>query len=253
MIRRSDGEVHFKLHSGKAIFKESEVLRIVRGQSATQIYQRRRAELAFTDVAGHYKLAQWCKVQGLRKQMIAELNRVTEIEPDHRGARNLLGQLKVGKRWLPKRQAMRALGYIWHRHKWHRPESLTKAQREQAIKRRVGQFTGKVEGLLKLVASPKDLVRLRARDSLLAFARDEGLPQLAEVAGRLYRQYSGYWMSRRKVVTEIRLGFTSVGNPMRTLTLNLGGTSSLPVTIQLPQVSSISAKTTTILPGNSPR
>ena len=253
LIERKDGLVRFQTKIGRVGFKEADVVRIVLSKSAQQVYEQRKRELSPMDLSGHFRLAQWCKSKGLQRQMRVCLEQVVEHQADHAGARRLMGQIKVGKRWLPRRQGMRALGYIWHHDKWCRPDQLTQLQREQAAVRRRSEFKQRVGSLLARITRSDEKARIKARDELIAFARNEGVHQLVEVAGQVYREYTSYWAARRKVVTEIQLGFTQVRQPMRTLALNLGGTSTLPVTIQLPQVTSISAKTAAILPGGSSR
>ncbi|MHC4404488.1 MAG: polymorphic toxin-type HINT domain-containing protein, partial [Planctomycetota bacterium] len=62
-------------------------------------YRRVRADYPDT-VEGHLALAQWCVGKRLHEQARAHLNRVIRLEPNHVGARSLLGHRRIGDQWL---------------------------------------------------------------------------------------------------------------------------------------------------------
>jgi HEAT repeat protein len=47
-----------------------------------------------------FELAQWCGQNGLPAKARAYYNQVIKLDKDHEGARNALGQVKVGERWV---------------------------------------------------------------------------------------------------------------------------------------------------------
>lgn len=248
VLSREKGVIVFQTRGGgRATFQESQVDHVVPGKTAEDDYAERAAKLAFTDVKGHFELAGWCKQQGLLREMRAELDLVLAAEPDHALARALLGQVKVGTRWLPRDEAMKAQGYVQHKGQWLKPEQVLEAKRLEAHQARVAKLQAEVNRLWKKMAGPSDKARTEARDELVALAKVEQFPQLAEAAGKMYEQVQGYWVERRRVVLEVRAQSSSIGQ-LRRLQTGLG--TGLPVTIELPEVRYISVGTTVVLPGD---
>lgn len=248
VLRREKGRIHVRIASGTTIVREADVSRIERSLAPIEAYAERAKGLAFTDVAAHYALATWCRNRGLKKQMRKHLELVVAAEPDHAGARKLLDHMKVGKRWFPRYRAMLELGYVQWKGTWVRPDQLTRIQRDAAARARQARVKAQIDALMKRLAGADDAARDAARDGLVALAQLEAMPQLAEVAGQAYDGYSGYWAERRRVMTDIRADIATIQQPMRELTLFLGGTSTLPINLQLPAVTHTSVNTTTAIP-----
>lgn len=76
------------------------VARIEKKQSPWQRYSAKRKACPNT-AEGHYKLAEWCDRQGLGGERLDELEKALELDPDHVGARRLLGYIRDDKgKWI---------------------------------------------------------------------------------------------------------------------------------------------------------
>ncbi len=92
---------------------------------ASQEFAERRAKIAaMTDAApqeqarAHYLLGVWAKENGLTKEADAAFARAVEIEPDHAAARQALGHVRSGERWLTQAEAMEAKGMVLRDGRW---------------------------------------------------------------------------------------------------------------------------------------
>jgi len=93
-------KVEIKMSFGSATVPKEDVESIEPVKGATTEYQEKSAALAADDAEGHFQLARWCQERGLKEEARAELLKVVAINPDHAGARALLGQVKVGDQWV---------------------------------------------------------------------------------------------------------------------------------------------------------
>ncbi len=69
-------------------------------------------------VEGHWKMAEWCRENGLSKKREHHLNEIVKREPDHEKARYGLGYRKIKKRWIKADEYMRNRGYVRHQGAW---------------------------------------------------------------------------------------------------------------------------------------
>jgi hypothetical protein len=82
-IRRSVGETWV---SGEKVLKLC--------QSREEAYQFLRSRANLTDPDERLRLAQWCQVQGLREQALAEVKAAVELRPNHAESKRLLRTLE---------------------------------------------------------------------------------------------------------------------------------------------------------------
>jgi hypothetical protein len=141
----------------------------------------------------HYLLGVWAKEKGLDAEARTAFTQAVELESDHAGARQELGHVQSGERWLTLPEAMEAKGMVLRDGRWILQEEadildLPAKQREL---RREGQ--AKVRKLLDTYAAGGDRAKKIARESLdtiedehkvepMAFAlrsRDEDVRTLA--------------------------------------------------------------------------
>lgn len=66
---------------------------------------RRRRTAAEPSVVGQLALADWCRAQRLPAQERAHLAAVVDLDPDHAAARQRLGDIREGDRWVPAEEA----------------------------------------------------------------------------------------------------------------------------------------------------
>ena len=64
------------------------------------IYRQKAPAVAPKDAEGHYRLALWCKKNGLKDEMNAELQRALAANPNHEGANLALGMVSYNGIWV---------------------------------------------------------------------------------------------------------------------------------------------------------
>ncbi|MBI5361252.1 MAG: DUF1570 domain-containing protein [Planctomycetes bacterium] len=69
------------------------------------LYKEKLQALGPKDVDGHYNLALWCRDQGLMIEMRARLRWAVRLKPEHKNARELLGDIKENGIWFSKETA----------------------------------------------------------------------------------------------------------------------------------------------------
>lgn len=178
--------------------------------------------------ADHYRLALWCDQRGHTERMAEQARLVIVNDPDHAGARAMLGHAWTGARWLPSN-----------------PVELQEYVRDLQV--RVN------DGFQQLV-SPDPKKRAQANTALLLIAKHERIPEVEAQATRLFAEADAFYrsLSRRAAVAsrprgvlELRLTNSKLkGIRDRTVGTGNGG----PVTLQLPELQSTSIKTTTVVP-----
>jgi len=72
---------------------------IEKAESVFDTYAKTRKGIKDKDAPGLFKLAQWCKDNGLREELHGTLCKVIEADPDHSAARRLLGHVRKGEGW----------------------------------------------------------------------------------------------------------------------------------------------------------
>lgn len=93
IVRATETEVTIKLRHGTITVQRSEVQSIERKLTPEQEYRKRLAALEMEDVAGHYKLAEFCLAQGLTTDAIRELRRILNVDPHYAPAKAKLRQI----------------------------------------------------------------------------------------------------------------------------------------------------------------
>lgn len=108
LVSESPTEVVFEVRGiGEQTFKRADVLKIERGETVLDEYDRRRAAIEEGDADAWFELGMWCREKGLRKEANASFEEAIAIDPEHEEARKALGYVRVGDQWLSPREAKR--------------------------------------------------------------------------------------------------------------------------------------------------
>ncbi|NRA95066.1 MAG: hypothetical protein HRU14_02540 [Planctomycetes bacterium] len=227
----------------------------VHGQHEPDPYAKARAEyrvriskVATDDVPGLLAVATWCREAKLYGEMRKVAKKVVGIRPDHAQARTLLGEMKVSGRWLKKTPAMKELGYVRYKNRWHTLDQYARLKADEGQLKRTLRIQREVDRLVRRMASRSDTLRDRARDDLVSFARQEELGPLIPKARALHAELARYWARVRAHETatvEVRLQKAELVR-LRSFTTSLG--TGQPVTLELPEVKRISLGTTVLVP-----
>lgn len=88
-------------YEGKVIrVKESDVVLSTK-QPARNEYFRRLKRLKKDDAAGHYELARWARLQGMKVEAKKHFIQVLKMDPFHEGSGKALGYVQKNGRWVP--------------------------------------------------------------------------------------------------------------------------------------------------------
>ena len=214
-------------------------------KAALTQYRQRASALTPDDTAKRYELATWCFEQKLRSTGRRELVKVIKADPEHVGARILLGHKMINGRWLTANQAHKALGHVRYKGSRYEPQNAARLAAFDKERKRIKNLQREVNRLVRRLASSSEKRRVKARDGLLTIARKENLPHVARAARIGYVRYKKWWAAYRSAIVEIRATqATLVGLRPRQLSLGTGA----PVTIELPELKKVSIGTTVGVP-----
>jgi hypothetical protein len=128
-----------------------------------------RAEAAkYKDTAeDQFKLAQWCLDARLKKQATEHLRRVLALEPDHYGAREKLGYVKVNGKWMTLDESKAAQGLVKDsKGRWVLPQQREEAAKKEAAKKLRAEFFTRVRAWSRLLRSEVAVKADAARSNL---------------------------------------------------------------------------------------
>jgi len=115
-VTERDGRVEIALDGRTRTIDRGRIREIRKGESPHEEFSRRAGALG-DDAAGWYRLALWARENRVARMQEA-LQRVVEIDPDHRAARRELGYEWVGGEWLTDDDARRKKGFVLAGGKW---------------------------------------------------------------------------------------------------------------------------------------
>ncbi len=132
VVERDDASITVDVGPGRVTFPMRLVAEVQEGRSALAAYRQRAARLAPTDTEGWLELARWAGNGRLETQAREAFEHVLLLDPNHREARQALGQVRLGDRWVSRAESLRARGYVLHRGAWVTREERTAVLRERA-------------------------------------------------------------------------------------------------------------------------
>ncbi|MBE7462167.1 MAG: hypothetical protein HS116_01625 [Planctomycetes bacterium] len=139
-VVEKDDSVVVHLGYGSIVVKRDQIERIVKKETPLDTYHERASELAKAHCGeapdrpaaarAWFELAGWCGQQNLPRQREEALARVLSFDSGHEAARQALGYLKVGDRWVTGDERHEALGLVKHQGQWVTPEARDEAVRK---------------------------------------------------------------------------------------------------------------------------
>lgn len=126
---------------------------------------------------GHWALAEWCrekKLADLRKQ---HLERIVELDPNHRQARALLGYNQIAGQWKTREEHMAAVGKVLHKGEWLYPQEIEINERKTEANRLRLEWIANLKRWKEWLGGPKDST---ARSYIAAIADPAALPALQQ-------------------------------------------------------------------------
>jgi hypothetical protein len=100
-----------------------QVVDVTRHTQAELEYDKKAPATSDTAIA-QWELAEWCRQSGLPNQRKVHLQRVIELDSNHRKARAALGYVFQDGQWTTQAAIRRADGYELYRGKWRTPQEI---------------------------------------------------------------------------------------------------------------------------------
>ena len=125
-------EYSLQTPDGKKVIIPADKLKNSRAASDNEVeYVKRRAAAPDT-VEGQWELAEWCRENFFLSDRKTHLNRIIELQPDHRDARAALGYSLVDGKWMTQDEIQKSRGYQYYKGRWRTEqqiESLKKTEK----------------------------------------------------------------------------------------------------------------------------
>jgi len=136
------------------------------GESAEADYNKRAAALENQNGEAHYRLALWCKENGLAAYALRHQRAVVTLDPDHRAARRALGYEQVRGRWVKGKDAMRAKGFKEHDGRWVTAEEYALLAKDEIAAKKARDARKIADEALKHAWNRDPAVRARAMGAI---------------------------------------------------------------------------------------
>jgi hypothetical protein len=134
------------------VLDASQVREAIVQEAAQTEYDRLAATCPHT-VDGQWRLAEWCREQGLRKHRTACLRRILHLDPDHAAARHALGYSQVRGQWVTRQEIQQQRGYQLHDGRWRLPQDIALIEQSEEAERAGKQWLVQLRRWRELLAT----------------------------------------------------------------------------------------------------
>jgi hypothetical protein len=145
-------------HGARIKLAKTQVRSATRQNSAELTYEQLAPRHADT-VEEQWKLAEWCRENGLDEIRQHHLQRIIELAPNHAGARRGLGYSQVRGQWVTKDEHLTRQGYQLYRGRWRSPQEI------QTFKEREHNERAEKKWIVRLKHLREDLATDKAAES----------------------------------------------------------------------------------------
>jgi hypothetical protein len=118
--------------AGRVTLEKSQVKEVITQSPEEREYKKIRFTFPDT-VEAQWKVAEWCREKGLSQQRTDHLERVIELDPDHKQARAALGYSHLEGRWVRREEVMQERGYVRHKGKWMLPQDVEIQEQKRKV------------------------------------------------------------------------------------------------------------------------
>ncbi len=204
LVLKSGGKIHGDWLNPDQSPRKSYLFRVaaggqltIAGEQVDRVLQLTLAEQRYAKflpnmpdtIEGQWKMAQWCKKNGLEKQRQTHLEAILKADPEHVEARRGLGFSRRDDRWIKTDEYMREQGFVRYRGSWRLPLDVQREQQKKSVEEvekkwrhdlkiwrgQIGKRRG--AGALERISSVRDPFAAPAMAYLLD---NESNPQLKE-------------------------------------------------------------------------
>ncbi len=237
--------------TGLSTISKDQVLMYERKECILNKYYEAAAKVKADDVEGHFALALLCKEGKWTSKMRFELNKVIELNPDHERARAELGHVKYEGKWMTRDEMYQAKGYVKFEGQWVSHDYMKQVDEWKKNILAIEKREQKINKLLWNMAARSAKVREKALADFIVAAKEAGMGNAQAVGKEVEGFYADAWerimeIERQNVVAEVWVADARIVN-VRNMDI-AQGSEPFPVIMQLPAISIMSAKTTTIIP-----
>ena len=163
---------------------EKQVRRFVPTSDARRAYETLLPRMP-DDAEGNWKMAQWCRDQGLTDEREFHLHETLRYDDNHREARLALGYTTLDGEWVQTDEWNRRHGYVYHQGKWMTPqevEALSVAQRVDDLQ---SDWKPKLNRLRSVIVRNRDAQDVR---NAIADVRAIKDPLAGQALARMYEE-----------------------------------------------------------------
>jgi len=121
----ADGAIWVEVDGGEVGIERDTIVSIVAAKTPDVEMKERRAALGPKDTAGWWEFSQWATKKELNGAAESAARTVIKLDPDHAGARELLGYEKVKGSWLKGEDIYLAQGLVQFERRWVTPDEAT--------------------------------------------------------------------------------------------------------------------------------
>ncbi|MBS3733998.1 MAG: hypothetical protein KGY99_03630 [Phycisphaerae bacterium] len=98
-VTEESDTVTIKMDYGRMTFPKDQVEKVILAETPQQTLERKLAKVAARNAAGLYDVGVWARQEGLEDEAAALFTEVVALDPDHAGAREALGQVRIDGTW----------------------------------------------------------------------------------------------------------------------------------------------------------
>jgi tetratricopeptide (TPR) repeat protein len=229
----------------------SQVKSITEGRTVWDDYDEKVRAADLKDAKAQLELGDWCKQKGLTSEGRKHWKKAIEIDPDQADARARLGYIRYEDRWLTNDEYYKARGFVNRGGEWIPEDEARRRDADKLQKAAFDKHVKTIRSSLTKLSSMKRKTRAEGKLELQKYAESIGDTRLGSFATEVATYMNSYWKSYREALAlvEVRATMATLKRPIPTITTSLGAFTT-PVTIQLPEVSVVSVKTTVLVPAD---
>jgi hypothetical protein len=249
--RREGDEVVVTTPHGESRLKAADVKSITPGRTVWDDYADKAKALDAKDAAAEVALGDWCRENGLGVEAQRHWKAALARDADQKDARARLGFIRYDERWLTSDEYYKVRGFVKVGDEWIPSEEARRRDVAKKESETLKKHVKAIRDSLVRMQSMKRKTRLAGKLELQAYAESIGDTRLGDFASDVAAFYNAQWTAVRQalVLVEVRATLTTLKRPIPTFTTSLGANTT-PVTIQLPELSVVSVKTTVLVPAD---
>jgi hypothetical protein len=167
-------------------------------------------------VESHWKLAEFCREQKLLDQRRRHLERILELDPNHKDARAALGYRQKNGQWMSRDDEMSSRGLVMYQGNWLAPQQVQLLKQQKETRVTQADWNKKVDLLRRWLTSRRVDQAAQARAEILAI-RD---PQAAEAVVSALRRENDQDLKRMWMEVASNIDSRAAINALVDLSLN---------------------------------